>query len=291
MMPTFFVAGVPKAGTSSLYNYLRQHPQIFMSTKKEPHFFSWEDEGWPRWAVTERRAYEDLFAPARPDQERGEASSWTLYSEGAAHRIAHAIADPRFIILLRNPTDRAYSNWAFNYGKGFDTIDSFEAALAAEPERIAGGAPWHHHYVRAGLYYPQLKRYFDCFDRRQLLVLVFEDLKADADRVVRRAYEFLGVEPSFEADTRSAHNATYVPRSRRLHDFSWRSSPVKTALKKCLPRRLSAHVGRRLKAYNKRPPRTINPDTRRRLNRRFREDVSKLSELVGRDFHAAWFNS
>jgi hypothetical protein len=168
MLPTFFLAGVPKAGTTSLHSYLGEHPDVFMSEVKEPHHFSWEDDGWPRWAVCEREAYEALFASAMPGQQRGESSTWTLYSEGASCRIAKAVPCARIIAVLRDPTDRAFSNWAFNFGRGYDPIDTFEAALAAEPERIARGNAWHHHYVRAGFYHDQLVRYLNHFSRDQI---------------------------------------------------------------------------------------------------------------------------
>lgn len=288
MLPTFFLAGVPKAGTTSMYEYLRQHPQIFMCEPKEPHFFSWEDEGWPRWAVKDRRSYEALFASAHPNQERGDASTWTLYSAGAPRRIAGAVPDARFVILLRNPTDRAYSNWAFNYGDGYDPIDSFEEALAAERKRIEGGSPWHHHYVQAGLYSRQIDRYLEVFDRRQFLFLFFEDLRQDPELVVRRAYDFLGVDSTFQADTGATHNVTSVPRSRRLHEYTRRSGRLKSALKSVLPGTITARVGRRLNDINRRPPSNLTPETRRRLNERFRDDVVRLSGLVGRDLSELW---
>ena len=139
MLPTFFLAGAAKAGTTSLHHYLGEHPDIFMSEVKEPHYFSCEDDGWPRWAVRDRSTYEALFDAAMPGQARGESSTWTLYSEGAPKRIAQAIPDARIIALLRNPPDRAFSNWAFNFGLGYDSIDTFEAALDAE---IAVAVVW-----------------------------------------------------------------------------------------------------------------------------------------------------
>lgn len=288
MLPTFFLAGAAKAGTTSLHHYLGEHPGIFMSGVKEPHFFSWEDDGWPRWAVRDRDAYEALFADARPGQERGEASTWTLYSEGAPNRIAQDIPDARFIVLLRNPPDRAFSNWAFNFGRGYDAIDTFEEALAAEPDRIAEGSPWHHHYVRAGLYHDQVKRYVDRFGPKRVLVLLFEDLRADVEAVVERAYDFLGVEPSFRPAVETVHNKTYVPRSRWLHTFMWRANPVKSVFKTMIPSGVRARIGRQLRVRNRTAPSKMEGPTRQRLNDVFRDDVARLSELIGRDLSSVW---
>jgi hypothetical protein len=288
MLPTFFIAGVPKAGTTSLHSYLGEHPEIFMSAVKEPHYFSWEDDGWPRWAVREREAYEALFAAARPGQQRGESSTWTLYSEGAPRRIAEAVPRARIIALLRDPSDRAFSNWAFNFGLGYDPIEPFETALAAEPGRIERGSAWHHHYTAAGFYYEQVRRYLEVFDRGQVLIMLFEELREDTHAAVERAYEFLGVDPSFRPDIEAVHNPTYVPRSRRLHNFLWRSSPVKSALKKALPFGLNTFFGKQLRTRNRTASPKLAPETRHRLNELFRDDVSKLSELLGRDLSKVW---
>ena len=288
MLPTFFLAGAAKAGTTSLHHYLGEHPAIFMSEVKEPHHFSYEDDGWPSWAVREREAYEALFAAAHPEQQRGESSTWTLYSEGAPRRIAAAIPDARIIILLRAPAKRAFSNWTFNYGLGYDEIDTFEAALAAEPPRIAGGSPWHHHYVKAGMYHDQVKRYLDQFGRDRVLVLLFEDLRADSRAVVRQAFEFLGVDPSFRPNVEAVSNATYVPRSRRLHNFLWRPNSLRNTLKEVLPFGLSARLGKQLRTRNRTAPPKLSQTTRQHLNDLFRDDVAQLSELIERDLSALW---
>lgn len=288
MLPTFFLAGVPKAGTTSLHSYLGEHPDIFMSEVKEPHYFSWKDDGWPRWAVQEHDAYEDLFATARPGQQRGESSTWTLYSEGAPHRIAKAVPHARIIAVLRDPADRAFSNWAFNYGRGFDSIDTFEAALAAEPERIAKGSAWHLHYTSAGFYHAQVQRYLKTFGREQMLILLFEELREDAEAVVERAYAFLGVDPAFRPDTEVTHNSTYLPRSRRLHNFLWRSNPLRSALKKVMPFGISTYFGTQLRTRNRTAPPKLAPETRHRLNELFRDDVAELSELIDRDLSKVW---
>ena len=259
-----------------------------MSEVKEPHHFSWEDDGWPRWAVREREAYEALFDGAEPEQQRGESSTWTLYSERAPSRIAQTLPDARFVILLRNPPDRAFSNWAFNFGRGYDSINTFEAALAAESSRVAKKGPWHHHYVRAGLYHDQLVRYINHFSRDQMLVLLFEDLRADAVSVVECVYDFLGVDSSFRPNVVVAHNSTYVPRSRQLHNFLWRSNPVKLALKRALPFGLSTFFGKRLRQRNRKAPPSLSPETRSCLNEIYRIDVAKLSELIGRDLSTVW---
>ena len=288
MLPTFFLAGVPKAGTSSFHFYLNQHPQVFMSKPKEPHHFSWEDDGWPRWAVKQRAAYEALFNDARPDQERGDSSTWTLYSKGAPGRIAEAIPDARFIVLLRDPKKRAYSNWMFNVSCGFESLKTFEDALAAEPERITQGSPWHHHYVRAGLYAPQVRRYLEQFGPDRVLVHLFEDLKDDTVAVVQKTFGFLGVDPTFRPDVGEVRNRTTMPRSRWINTFMTRRGPLKRSLKRVIPFGLAARLGQRVRIRNQGALPAPSSDTSRRLNDLFREDVSELSDLLGRDLSSRW---
>ena len=274
-----------------MHNYLSQHPDIFLSDVKEPHHFSYEDDGWPNWAVKDRDAYEGLFAAARPGQERGEASTWTLYSQGAPRRISKVIPDARFIALLRNPTARAYSNWLFNLTGGFDPLDTFEAALEAERRRIENGSAWHLHYVAAGMYHDQVKRYIDTFGRDKVLILAFEDLRANALSLVQKTYDFLGVDPTFEADVLGVQNKTFVPRHPWLRSFSRSTGPVKKALKSLLPANASAYLGRRVKDYNRISPPKIDESTRLRLDDVFRDDAQKLSELTGKDFYGLWFSN
>jgi hypothetical protein len=291
MLPSFFLAGAPKAGTSTLDHHLRSHPDVFMSRVKEPHHFSWEDDGWPRWAVKDRTAYEALFAGARPDQPRGESSTWTLYSRGAPARIEAAVPDARFVVLLRDPTDRAYSNWAYNVASDFETIRTFEGALTAEPRRVAEGGPWHHHYVAAGRYAEQVERYLERFGRERVLVLLFEELQADPAAVASEAYGFLGVDPAFRPDVEVVRNRTTVPRFGWVRAFTSGSGSVKRALKWALPAPLAAGLGRRLKEANGKPPPPLAPEVRRRLDEAFRDDVERLAGLLGRDLSSVWLKS
>lgn len=215
---------------------------------------------------------------------------WTLYSEGAPKRIAKAVPDAKFVVVLRHPTDRAYSNWTFNLGLGYETIATFEAALEAEPERVAReGGPWHHHYVRAGFYADQLERYFDVFGRDRVLVLFFDDLKIDTYEVMHRIYEFIGVDSSFRPEI-EIFNWSYLPRSRMLHNLSWRENLLKSVLKKILPSGVSADLGRRIKQINKTDPPKIGLETQRALDETFRPHIERLSTLLAEDLTARWLD-
>lgn len=288
MLPTFFLVGAAKAGTTSLYGYLSQHPDVCTSHAKEPHYFSWEDDGWPDWAIKDDATYRALFSECQSSQARGEASTWYLLSDGAPERIHAAVPDARIVIVLRDPTQRTYSNWSFNVSHGYETIEDFDEALNAEPKRRTSVTPWHLHYVRASLYHDQVKRYLDRFGTNQVLVLLFEDLKANPLSVIRKVYDFIGVDPSFEPDFGTVQNQTFFPKSRRLYDFLWKPSPLKSFLKSLLPHTVHARLGRELKVRNRKARPALSPEARLRLNERYADDVKALGQLIDRDLSDIW---
>jgi hypothetical protein len=193
-LPNFLIIGAPKAGTTALYEYLQQHPAVFMSHPKEPHFFTYQPDHWPAWAIRHRADYEHLFASAGDAQAIGEASTWYLYSRHAAQAIRQAIPQVKLIALLRQPVDRAYASYGFRQQCGWEDLATFEQAIQHEPQRIAQGMPWDYHYLQAGFYSQQLQRYFDHFDRGQIRVVLQEDLKTDASGVVRSLFRFLEID-------------------------------------------------------------------------------------------------
>ena len=169
-MPNFFIVGAQKAGTTSLYYYLKQHPQIYMSPRKEPHFFEgmhWDFYRPGRMAlpVTDLADYQALFEGVTDEKAIGEASASYLYSPKAPTLIKRSIPYARLIAILRNPADRAYSNFLHCVRAGRESIVDFAEALRVEEGRIKGnwGPLWH--YKQKGFYYAQVKRYLDTFGR------------------------------------------------------------------------------------------------------------------------------
>jgi sulfotransferase family protein len=203
-LPDFLIAGVPKAGTTALHAALQPHPSLFLSAVKEPKFFL-SDGPPPRHGgpgdvqtyqehVWRREDYEALFAPAPPGALRGEATPFYLYDEKAHERIAALIPDARIILLLRDPVDRAHSNWTHLWIAGLEPEADFLAACRAEESRIAAGWADFWHYTRQGLYGRQLRSLYRHFPREQVLVLRYRELKDDPAVTLDRVCAFLGVE-------------------------------------------------------------------------------------------------
>lgn len=289
-MPTFLVVGAMKSGTTALSQYLDQHPDVFMSPVKEPNFFAFEGEelqfqapcdasGINRTSVTSFIEYQALFSDARPDQARGEASHWYLYSERAPHRIRELVPEAKIIAVLRNPVERAYSEFLHGRRMGHEPLESFAQALAAEDRRVI--QEWAMgHYTRRGFYHAQLLRYYNLFDPDQIKVFLYEDLK-DASAVLSEIFGFIGVDPSYRPDVSIKPNVGGIPQSVALHRFLATPNPVRAVLKPVLPdrlRRLAVEVkNRNLKKPEM--PRGI----RESLVELYQRDVLALQELLGRD--------
>ena len=296
-LPNFLVIGAAKAGTTSLYHYLGQHPEVFMSPVKEPHFFALggtganfrspgAEAGINRKSFADPEGYEGLFAGARGEKAIGEASTSYLYSPEAPERIKRRVPEARLIAVLRDPAERAYSTFLALRLGGREPLRDFSRALEAEEGRIRDG--WEHlwHYKNLGFYHVQLSRYGKALEEGRLRVYLYEDLGADPRGVMRDAYRFLGVDASFEPDTSQRHNMSGVSNNGFLVSLVRKRHPVKTAIKPLVP----ATVRRRLvsglqKRVLTRPP--FPPEVRRELVEAYREDVLRLEDLIGRDL-SAW---
>jgi len=202
-LPDFLIAGVPKAGTTALHAALVRHPDLFLSKVKEPKFFLSDGPlpatGGPgdvqtyQEHVWRRRDYEALFAGAPEGALLGEATPFYLHDLDAHARIKALVPHARLILLLRDPVDRAHSNWTHLWNAGLEPEADFLAACAAEPARIAAGWAQFWHYVSLGRYGQQLEHLFRRTAREQVLLLRYRDLRDAPAATLDRVCAFLGV--------------------------------------------------------------------------------------------------
>lgn len=301
-LPNTFIIGAAKSGTTSLYEYLSQHPDAFMSPVKEPRYFAYAenppemagpgDEASNReaGAVYTLDAYRELFADATTEPIVGEASPVYLYDEDAPRLLHEQCPDATLIALLRNPIERAYSHYLHLHLSGREPLRDFEAALDAEDERVEAGWEWSWHYRRMGFYGEQLSRYLERFDREQLLVYRFENLKENAVRLAQTVYGALGIDASFVPETGIQHRATGVPKLEWLHRFIGNPDHFlrrwsRSVLPKAVRDRILALVRN---ANLKKPP--MSDAARARLADVYREDVRRLEALLDRPF-SDWLNT
>lgn len=217
--PDFFIVGAQRSGTTSLYEYLRQHPQLYLSPKKETHYFSQDRVRIDSDLVVQRQAdYLRLFAPARETQLTGEASPSYLWHPDAPTRIYAQSPRAKIIILLRNPIARAYSQYQMDWGDGLRPFDFYDLVHQEyeHGDKVYGTG---HLYVELGLYGESVARYLDTFGRDQVLVLSFKELQKCPSAVVAQIVQFLGADLSAAQmiDTSSKFNAPRAPRNPAVH--------------------------------------------------------------------------
>ena len=251
-LPDFLLIGAPKCGTSALHAALARHPKLYLSEPKEPKFFLTDGPpptsgggpgDVPTWGehVWRREEYEALFAAAPAGARCGESTVFYLYDRDAKRRIRALVPDARLIAVLRDPVERAHSNWAHLREAGLEPEADFAAALDREPGRVAAG--WAHfwHYAAQGRYGEQLEQLFTLFPREQVLLVRYRDLRDAPAETADRVCRFLGVDAGVISE---------VPRHHVRPDVTGRTAGV-------------------------------SPEERAAALPRFADDIPKVADLTG----------
>ena len=292
--PTFLLVGAAKAGTTSLFQYLSQHPSIFTPSVKEPRYFAIaEDEHklWrgPDWMsglddadfVSDWDTYRSLFEGSESYEAAGEASTLYLYDSKAPERIAQRLPHVHIFAVLRHPVDRAFSHWVMNWQAGVEPLESFEEALAEEDQRIAEGWSPTYHYARRGRYGEQIARYQKYFPPEQLRVYLYDAYRQDAEGMVQSIFDQLGVTHA-TVDTSGRYNTASATPSPAIKRAMSLANPVRQLLKHLLPdgvrRKVRGAVEEKL--YEKL---RIAPETARQLAATFEDDLRTLQERTSID--------
>lgn len=285
MLPNFVIIGAPKAGTTALYWYLAEHPEVAMSSVRETNFFAYglDEQGRQLYGDPELHsfpirsvaAYEQLFAHAGKAVAIGEGSPIYLECPQAAGRIRDLIPDARIICGLRDPVDRAYSDYLMFLrirGTQFDPTRELTAASSwTNPES---------HWMRIGRYHEALSRYYQVFPRDRIHVFLFDDLQRDVLGVAQGVYRFLGVDPGFMPDLSTPHNVGGVPGSMLLERL-FTSRAIRGLVEPWIPKRMVNWV-KRTRTRNLRRAPALPPALRSDLISHFRDDIARTSELIGR---------
>lgn len=306
--PNFFLVGAMKAGTTSIANMLAAHPEIFVSPVKEPNYFCSdvviENENARDCAILktadapgndagpyvhsglfrDEKEYLSLFKGWKDEKIGAECSTSYLYSGVAAQNIAGVAPGAKILMVLRNPVERAFSEFVMNCRIGV-AVPPFAKYLDLEnTERSRGGVPQYHKYVTAGLYFRQIKGYLEYFPDHQILIMLYDDLKNDPAAFMKRVFNFLGVDDRFNTDKARSNPASY-PRWAYLN-MLLKKSGAKRLIQEVMPRRTKAYLK---KYYYRSLPSdiTLNEADRRRLVHEFSGDVKNLSTLINRDL-SAW---
>ncbi|HVR05169.1 MAG TPA: ATP-binding cassette domain-containing protein [Solirubrobacteraceae bacterium] len=306
-MPDFFIVGHPKCGTTALYEMLRAHPQIYMPAGKEPWFFASElhERTPPRPNGTPQtlQEYLALFTAARPGQRVGEASVLYLWSQTAAGRIAELAPDARIVAILREPASFLRSLHLQFVQTYVETEGDLRRALELEAQRREGRKiPPHSYWPRTLLYsdhvryVEQLRRYRDLFGPERMLVLIYDDFRADNEGTVRQVLRFLNVDEAVPVSATEA-NPTVRARSQHLHELVHAvtvgrgpaTRAAKATIKAVAPRRVrrgALHAVQRNVVFTE--PGAPDKQLMGELRRRYHGEVVALSEYLGRDLVSLW---
>jgi hypothetical protein len=299
-MPDFFIVGHPKSGTTALYEMLRRHPQVFMPALKEPRWFAPDLRARVEGAHTHGARptlpqtldeYLALFAPAEDGQRVGEASPSYLRSAEAAKLIAEAQPEARIIAILREPAAFLRSLQLELIQNQVETEQDLARALANEESALRGGGtlPRYSDRVR---YVDQLRRFHDAFGAEQILVLIYDDFRADNEGVVRQVLRFIGVEDEIEIPAIDANPSVQVRAigaDRLLGRMQAAQGPAARALKSAAGRlgvNSSVLALRRRVLYRR--PDAVDDALTAELRARFAPEVIALSEYLGRDLVTLW---
>jgi len=295
--PNLFLVGAPKCGTTSLHNYLSQHPDVYMSPDKEPYYFCTDIKiRYRRHHYANEEAYLQLFAGAGSEKYLGESTTFYLSSERAAHNIKEFTPDAKIICSLRNPVDMMYSMYRFQLKRGEENARSFEEALALEPYRARGERLPRACLFRNTLLYhslasyeSQVRKYYDLFGRDQVYVVLFDDLYRDALQTCRELFKFLEIDVEAPIDIGTKNSTDAVKASWSLwlgHAFP----RVMNVSRRIVPARIRRTVMVNADwAFPRRfePSSSLDRDLRNRLVHEFRPENEKLSRLINRDL-SAW---
>lgn len=294
-LPSFLLAGVQKAGTSSVYYYLKQHPQIYMSPIKEPNFLGrdWDDfyqqGGAHRPSRIDTLAkYAALFAAATHEVAWGEASANYLFNyQTSIPQIQKYVPGAQIVLILRHPAERAYSDYLMHLR---DCINPRGQRSLSEQIRERAHASF---IIRKGYYFDGVQAFLQGFGQRQVRIFLYDDLAQSAVTFMQTLYQVVGVDAQFEPDVTAKAQTAQVPKSRALNSLLRTQNPLRSAiaagLKGCLPIATRQKLRSALLQLNSQSKDTVtfSPEDRASLISLYREDILRLQDLLQRDL-SAW---
>lgn len=307
VIPGFFIVGAAKSGTTALYNYFEQHPEVYMSPIKEPNHFASDiniallrpsalirlkalhidnflrgnmKNKIHRAYITDRSQYLSLFRFVTNEKQTGEASPAYLYSKTAAKAIYEYNSNAKIIIILRDPAERAFSHYLMDRKLAF-TDKSFEDALEEDNQftpRTWGATSL---YLDLGEYYEQVKRYYDVFPKENIMVLLNEELQQNPLETISQLYRFIGVDPDFKPDLTDEYNKAVVPRNAVMHRLL-KFNVLRVFIRRNLNDGNIKNTIHRL-LFDLPKQNKPSTETIQKLKKHFRNDIQKLSALLKKD--------
>lgn len=286
--PNFFIVGEPRSGTTTLHDWMSQHTDIYMSSVKEPHYFSKIEFPSPDNEVLhitrDTQTYLKLFSSGKDCPVRGESSTYYLADPAAPRLISETVPTAKLIAVLRDPIERAYSHYLLYNRRGKQKLSFYETIqrdiTKPEDQNLA------HNLVELGRYHKHISNYLQYFPQNQLLVLLFDDLHNHPKETMAQIFDFLGVEAgqADDIDTGKAQNTYQQPRNELLGKLMANKHLTSLGLK-ILPRPLLQQIRNEiLLIKSTKPP--LDPAAKKMLQETYEPEINKLETLLNRDFSA-----
>ncbi len=281
MKVDFFIVGAPKSGTTSLYNYLKQHPNVEMSSIKEPDYFTsniFKNENiyYQKERINNLDDYHRLFSQS--NCVRGEASVSYLFYDGVAEDIFNYNNHAKIIIMLREPSDRAYSHYLMDCRLGYNS-ESFESIFLKKSTHV-NATKFYQQYIQLGEYSAQLKRYLNVFGKKNVLVLDYESFKLNTENSLKKLFRFLNLNTNIKIDTTQKHNTFLLPKN----------IIIKKLYKNFLLRKLASlfpyKINKKIKNYlfySSTKPK-ISDELKSMLNKYYFNDIKELEKVLNTEF-------
>jgi hypothetical protein len=283
MRVDFFIVGAPKSGTTSLFHYLDEHPEIEMSSQKEPDYFSDKDiqnrgmyYGKNRIDTIEK--YHDLFDDTN-SKLKGEGSVSYLFYNNVPAKIKEYNPNAKIIIMLRNPIERAFSHYLMDCRLGV-VFNTFED-IVFKQSKHKHASLFYQQYIKVSEYTAQIKRYLDCFSAENILVIDYEDFKEDSLEVINKTFLFLGVNKGVEPNVMKKYNIFTMPQNSLIR-FIYSFVPLRRFLNYIMPSVVIFKIRSLLFTSNKKP--VLEDGTRDFLTKHFKNDINALSILLRKDY-------
>lgn len=291
-VPNFLCVGAQKAGTTTLYEILKQHPDIFLPQKvKETKFFVNAD----KYAKGLKHYEKEYFGEYSNQSAIGEVDPAMMYEEKSAQRIFESLgANVKLIFIFRNPAARAYSHYLMSQRKGFEDL-SFDEAIAAEADRLKTNPAqkFNFSYISRGYYTEQLNRFKKYFKEENMLCLIFEDdFVKNRKETFNRIQDFLGVSRA-DLNLQIKSNEAAAPRNKTVHELTRKKNPLRNVIGKILPSDTKKWLQRFIASKNAAVAENARLDHRKEMDlidKFFISDIHQLEQLIHRDL-STWYGS
>ncbi len=295
ILPNFFLVGAAKAGTTSIYKYMEmsKSPEIFIPENKEPSFFALEGKKidfhnfpYELKLITRYEDYLDIFRGSESFKIRGDFSTPYLYfykeTVKNIKKYYKNTSNLKFLIILRNPIDRAYSQYYHYVRDALESL-SFEEAIKAEKDRMKKNYHFDYFYIDRGFYYKQVKAYLDNFEN--VKILLFEDLKKNPYKTLEEIFNYLELDTKYlsNIDFNKKFNVSGKPKIKLLSKIIFSKNPVAKAIKSSIPKETREKMKQFIYKVNLNRKEKMKEETREYLKKVYREDIEKLSELIKKD--------